>query len=253
MKRAGRATLTLLSLIAALFALAAFNNARTPRPVPLHTFAAVRVESAAGSVGRALFSSSPVSDDPARAAIRRRLRHGEPGTYIAEILVQRDSALARWPDRDKDPLSIWIQPTSDVVDWTEHYVYRVREAFEEWGSLDIPVRFRFVRDSARADVHVTWIDHFNEPISGRTKWARDDDYYITDADIVLAVHHHQGEILEEDAMRAMALHEIGHLLGLDHTQDSSSIMAPKVRVRDLSAADRATVKLLYSLPPGAVR
>jgi predicted Zn-dependent protease len=59
--------------------------------------------------------------------------------------------------------------------------------------------------------------------------------------------------LDQDAMRAMAMHEIGHLLGLDHTTDSLSIMAPKVRVRQLSAADRATVRLLYALPSGPLR
>ena len=130
---------------------------------------------------------------------------------------------------------------------------QVRRAFEEWDVLQLPIQFAFVDDSADAEVHVTWIDHFSEPISGRTKWARDDEWLITDANIILAVHHHQGEVLDEEAMRAMALHEIGHLLGLDHTQDATSIMAPKVRVRDLSAADRATVRLLYSLPPGPVR
>ena len=76
---------------------------------------------------------------------------------------------------------------------------------------------------------------------------------IADASIDLAVHHHKGDVLDEDAMRAMALHEIGHLLGLDHTYDVRSIMAPKVRVRTLSSADKATVRLLYTLPPGAVR
>jgi predicted Zn-dependent protease len=128
----------------------------------------------------------------------------------------------------------------------------VRAAFQEWSALRLPVRFTFVDDSANAEVHVNWIDRFNEPISGRTRWARDDDWVITDANITLAVHHNRGEQLDEDAMRAMALHEIGHLLGLDHTTDSLSIMAPKVRVRQLSDADRATVRLLYALPAGPV-
>ena len=115
------------------------------------------------------------------------------------------------------------------------------------------MRFAFVDDSADADVHVTFIDRFKEPISGRTRWSRDDDWWITDANIVLAVHHNQGEVLDEDSMRAMALHEIGHLLGLDHTRDSMSVMAPKVRVRQLSDADRATVRLIYALPAGPLR
>lgn len=191
-------------------------------------------------------------DERTRAAVRQQLRRSGAGTYIGEILRERDSSLARWPDRRSDPLAIWIQPASIVADWTPGYVDEVRAAFEDWNGLDLPVPFTFTSDSAHADVHVTWIDHFNEPISGRTKWARDDDWWITDADIVLAVHHNHGETLDEDAMRAMALHEIGHLLGLDHTADATSIMAAKVRVRELSTADRATAHLLYRLPPGSV-
>jgi predicted Zn-dependent protease len=64
------------------------------------------------------------------------------------------------------------------------------------------------------------------------------------------VHHHSGELLDTTSIRAIAMHEVGHLLGLDHTTDTTSIMAPKVRVRDLSAADRATAQLLYRLPAG---
>jgi predicted Zn-dependent protease len=115
------------------------------------------------------------------------------------------------------------------------------------------VRFVTTTDSADADVHVTFVDHFDEPISGRTRWGRDEDYWITDADIILAVNHRNGERLDDDSMHAMALHEIGHLIGLDHTADSTNIMAPKVRVRTLSRADRATARLLYTLPAGGVR
>src|SRR5205085_2302382 len=85
------------------------------------------------------------------------------------------------------------EQSAAIDDWMPGYVDRVREAFEEWQAVVIPLGFVFVDDSADAEVHVNWIDHFSEPISGRTKWARDDEWLITDANIILAVHHHQGE------------------------------------------------------------
>jgi hypothetical protein len=115
------------------------------------------------------------------------------------------------------------------------------------------VKFEFVADSASAEVHVDWTDHFDTPISGKTLWARDHAWWIVTANITLALHHNQGEPLDDDAVKAIALHEVGHLLGLDHTADTTNIMTARVRVRDLSNADRATMKLLYTLPPGSVK
>lgn len=185
--------------------------------------------------------------------IRRRLREGSPGTYVNELLLQRDSALARWPDRRAKPLRVWVQPESPTADFSVGYPEIVRAAFDEWASTGIPLAFSFVRDSGKADVHVTWIDRFDEQISGKTLWAHDDDWWIVEANIVLAVHHRGGEPLDSSAVRAIALHEVGHLIGLDHTTDTANIMTPKVRVKELSDADRATARLLYALPPGKVK
>ena len=204
----------------------------------------------AGIVAHPLSRSDRVNQ---RARARRRLAERSAGTYIGEMLAERDSALARWPDRKGIPLTVWIRPSPVIRDWKPDYLTVVRDAFIDWNAVRLPVQFAFVADSSRADVHVTFIDQFEESISGRTKWARDDDWWITDADIVLAAHHHGGDALDPESMHAMALHEVGHLLGLDHTEDVSSIMASRVRVRDLSSADRATVRLLYTLPPGGVR
>ena len=205
----------------------------------------------------------PRGGSPARASlpapvrdvddVRRRLRQGEKGTYIAEVLLQRDSALARWPERTVQPLKVWVGDGSRLPDWDYLYAERVREAFSEWAGNGIPIRFTFVVDSVDADIHVSWINQFNEPISGKTLWARDRNWWIVSSSITLALHHNQGEPLDGESIRAIALHEVGHLLGLDHTLDTGNIMTARVRVRSLSDADRATVRLLYSLPPGSVK
>lgn len=185
--------------------------------------------------------------------IRRRLKQNERGTYIAEILLQRDSALVRWPERTIEPLRVWIGNSLGVEGWDPVHAVRVEEAFSEWSQLGIPVKFTFVPDSVDADVHVSWVDSFREPISGKTLWARDKRWLIVSGSITLALHHNAGEALDGRAIKAIALHEVGHLLGLDHTADTTNIMTARVRVRDLSDADRRTMRLLYSLPPGSVK
>jgi predicted Zn-dependent protease len=72
-------------------------------------------------------------------------------------------------------------------------------------------------------------------------------------DITLATHISDGQALDTRGMRAIALHEVGHALGLSHSVDGHDIMAPLVRVDGLSIPDRNTIKLLYSFPAGHVR
>jgi hypothetical protein len=213
--------------------------------------------SASDEPRRPRVADAPVKDELPRPRdveeIRRILREGAPGTYVNELLMQRDSALARWQDRMTRPLRVWVQPNTPTSDFSASFPDIVRDAFREWMDTGIPLTFKFVDDSTAADIHVSWIDRFDEQISGKTLWAHDDDWWIVEANIVLAVHHRGGEPLDSSAVRAIALHEVGHLIGLDHTIDTANIMTPKVRVKELSTADRATARLLYSLPAGKVK
>ena len=61
------------------------------------------------------------SDDDDRAEVRRKVREGAPGTYIGDILEARDSSIARWADRKGERLTVWIQPRTDVADYTPAY------------------------------------------------------------------------------------------------------------------------------------
>ncbi len=60
-------------------------------------------------------------------------------------------------------------------------------------------------------------------------------------------------MLTPDEFHAIALHEVGHLLGLDHTSDTLAVMAPRVRSLSLTPQDVATMRLIYELPPGTVK
>jgi len=187
------------------------------------------------------------------AEVRRKLEQGASGTYIADVLVEHDSSIARWRDRVAEPLRVWIDTAPALEGWNADFELQVRTAFEAWTETGIPIRFEFVSDSSLADVDVTWVHRFEEPISGKTRWARDNRWWIVDGSITLALHHNSGPMLSATAIHAIALHEVGHLLGLDHSRNIDNIMTPRVRVKALSDEDRATMKLLYTLPPGAVR
>lgn len=176
------------------------------------------------------------------------------GSYLGEMLAAHDSQNFRWPDRAHEPMRVWVQElATGTPGWDSAYPRLVREAFTTWGDAGVPIHFSFTTDSARGEIHVTWTDRFEAEITGRTRWAHDQHRWMVGGSILLALHQPQGQPLGHAAVQAIALHEVGHLIGLDHTDDATSIMAARVRVRELNEADRATARLVYSLPPGSLR
>ena len=58
---------------------------------------------------------------------------------------------------------------------------------------------------------------------------------------------------EMDPLAGIVRHEAGHALGLGHSRDEKTKMFPTEMVHDIAPADRMTLRLLYSIPPGPLK
>jgi hypothetical protein len=189
----------------------------------------------------------------ARSETRRRIRASGSSTYLGEMLAESgDSMLRRWENRTTTPIRVWFAPTY-AANFKPAFLDEIRGAFALWTGAGVPVRFDFGGDSTNAEVTVKWRIQFEIERTGQTDVTWDRNGQIQSAVITLATFDPKGRPMEPDDIRVVATHEVGHLLGLDHSRDSTDIMYPTAKVRELSDRDARTVMLLYQLTPGSLR
>ena len=192
------------------------------------------------------------------AVIQERLREGAPGTYILHMLPEQGDTLARWPDRRNEPLRVWIQADASFPDWDPQYAVVAERAFDEWEQAGFPIRFDRVLDSATADIRIVFVhqmppDEQQVRRIGVARRLRDQDGWLHHGEVVIATHDRSGSALPATTVHGTARHEVGHILGLGHSPNPTDVMYPESRTAIISPVDRATLHLIYMLPPGPVK
>ena len=156
------------------------------------------------------------------------------------------SAIRRWPD-DGLPITVWIGESGGHPRRAALRRRIARDAFHAWTAAGVPEQFSFVSDSANAMVQVIWRRELPDRRAGQVTRQTDAAGWLRRAVVELSVRNMAGGIQDTATMRAVALHEVGHVIGLEHSPDERDIMAPWVVARQISERDRATASAIYGV------
>lgn len=215
----------------------------------------VRAAPVASAPAASTSGGTPVIERLARAEARRRIQWAGSAVYLDSAFSSPDSVLQRWDERPE--VRIAVQPWAD----NPALIAEVSAAIREWRVPGIGVALTETTDTTGAQVIVDWVKSFGGAMvgpdsagrTGLTRLETSPHGAILHAGVTLAVADPGGRPLSAAQVRAIAMHEIGHALGLPHSGDPGDVMYPTVRRPVLSTRDRSTASLLYALPPGSLR
>ena len=127
---------------------------------------------------------------------------------------------------------------------------------QAWQGHPFPLSVRTRRRGDPADITVQWVDSLGDNRIGRARieWIREGaevQIKVLGLDLATGNPSDPTRVLTPRQIQLVAAHEMGHALGLPHSDDHRDVMYPLNSAHSLSVRDYRTMEALYALPNGA--
>lgn len=162
-----------------------------------------------------------------------------------------------WNESDI-PLKVYVKPTSSKY-FKKKYADFTKYALNHWSKADSRIKFVETTLPSNADISIRFIknlmEKYDENYLGLTEYEINEDKHIRSADIQISLLKFDNESISDGEIKATIIHEIGHALGLGHSNNEKDIMYSiiseeansEMSYNDLSEGDKLAVRDAISL------